>query len=89
MKEQPELTIKLTIDASEALETLANVKENLEQIVGLQGKIAEQKVQVSVRQVTINPIRIELPKEFSVDEFIAKLEKNLLSGLQTGSIQGN
>jgi len=89
VKEQPELTIKLTIDASEALETLANVKENLEQIVGLQGKIAEQKVQVSVRQVTINPIRIELPKEFSVDEFIAKLEKNLLSGLQTGSIQGN
>ena len=39
MEKQSELTIKLSIDASEALETLANVKAELEQVIALQDKV--------------------------------------------------
>ena len=42
MEKQSELTIKLSIDASEALETLANVKAELEQVIALQDKITQE-----------------------------------------------
>lgn len=54
MKELPQLTIKLTVGASEALETLEKVKVELEQIVALRGKIAEPKVQISAQHILLD-----------------------------------
>lgn len=39
MREPSELTIKLTVDTTKALESIANVKAELEQVIALQDKV--------------------------------------------------
>jgi hypothetical protein len=46
-----QITVGLKIDASEALETLAKVKTELEEVLALEKEIAELKGKVSERLV--------------------------------------
>lgn len=79
MKEPSELIISLTVEANEALDTLAKVKAELEDILALEKEIADLKVQVSERPVTIN---------VSVNPLnsIEKITEELVKGLEKASL---
>lgn len=82
MKKPQELIIKLTIDATEALEILANVKSELERILFLEKEIAELKVQVSERPVTINI-------SANISEPAEEIAREISKGLERASISHN
>ena len=42
--EAQELTVKLTIDATEALETLGKIKAELKEIAELKGQVSERQI---------------------------------------------
>lgn len=46
--EPKELTVKLTIDASEALETLEKVKAELKEIAELKGQVSERPKEITL-----------------------------------------
>lgn len=74
MKTIKDLTIKLTIDAREALETLEKVKAELKQISALQEKIAEPGVRVFTQSATFN---VTTNTPVSCEEITRKIVENL------------